>query len=262
MDGRLRRYALCEYTHSLSCTAKRMIRGFHGTHKKLLHVENRDTFWKIFVRGRRRNDLPSFPQPAKVSKSPFLRRPRSSAMRMSLHSCRSSKRLLATICLAATTHERPQQHGTSKQAVKRCQTVFSPSWISWVQFSSCQHKSTFWRTEAEFLKSHVSRGSFPVWRPCCSSFANNSGSFAWTFKARTTGHRCKSCRCSSKKQMVVDLNSFRRQRLFFANRKWSFATFSDSRLTLRGIHVAQQLLLCRFIHHLPSHTKLTRITSS
>ena len=177
-----------------------LIRGFHGTHKKLLHVETRDTFWKIFVRGRRRNDLPSFPQPAKVSKSPFLRRPRSSAMRMSLHSCRSSKRLLATICLAATTHARPQQHGTSKQAVKRCQTVFSPSRISWVQFSSCQHKSTFWRTEAEFLKSHVSRGSFPVWRPCCSSFANNSGSFAWTFKARTTGHRCKSCRCSSKKK--------------------------------------------------------------
>ena len=30
----------------------------------------------------------------------------------------------------------------------------------------------------------------------------------------------------------------------------------------RGTHVEQQLLLRRFIHHLPNHTKLSRITSS
>ena len=39
-------------------------------------------------------------------------------------------------------------------------------------------------------------------------------------------------------------------------------SFANSMLIFCGTHVKQQLLLSRFVHHLPSHTILSRITSS
>ena len=39
-------------------------------------------------------------------------------------------------------------------------------------------------------------------------------------------------------------------------------SFANSMFIFCGTHVEQQLLLWRFLHHLPSHTKLSRITSS
>ena len=38
--------------------------------------------------------------------------------------------------------------------------------------------------------------------------------------------------------------------------------FRGRHVIFRGTHVEQQLLLWRFIHHLPNHTKWSRITSS
>ena len=58
--------------------------------------------------------------------------------------------------------------------------------------------------------------------------------------------------------MLVDQSSFIRERPLFANKKY----FANSMFVFRGTHVEQQLLLRRFIHHLPNHTKLSRITSS
>ena len=57
--------------------------------------------------------------------------------------------------------------------------------------------------------------------------------------------------------MLVDQSSFIRERPLFANKK----CFANSMFIFRGAHVEQQLLL-RFIHRLPNHTKLSRITSS
>ena len=61
--------------------------------------------------------------------------------------------------------------------------------------------------------------------------------------------------------MMVDHNSFIREWPFFASIFFG-GSFANSMFIFRGTHVKQQLLVWRFVHHLPNHTKLSRITSS
>ena len=70
-----------------------------------------------------------------------------------------------------------------------------------------------------------------------------------------------SGRINLSEHMMVDQNSFIRERPFFANKQFFCESFANPMFIFRGTHVEQQLLLWRLFHRLPNHTK-SRITSS